>query len=307
MKTQTTPLTAEFERYNAHELRLSAHTVKAYSDDLARFVAFCVSDNPQNFDPNTVTPGDVRAWAAELAANGISARSIRRHISSLRAFYRFTARFHGLTHDPTAAVDLARPPQTLPRFITPEQTAEVLDNARHDTPDDDFTALRNELIVNMFYSTGMRAAELIALTDADVDVARGELKVLGKRNKERIIPFGDELTSLIDQYRRLRTATTGVNPTDTFFVRPDGQALYYGLVNRTVHAALDGNVSSTKRSPHVLRHSFATDMLNNGADLNAVQRLLGHASLATTQIYTHITYRELQHNYQQAHPRAKKL
>lgn len=307
MKAQTHPLIHHFEDYIASELRLSGHTVKAYIDDLQRFASFCTGEGNENtFDPSAVTPSDVRAWAADMTANGVSTRSVRRRISSLRSFYRYLARRHNTSCDPTAGVVRARVPHTLPRFILPEQTARVLDKAEADTPHDDFTAVRNELMVNMLYSTGMRAAELVGLTDIDVDTARGELKVLGKRNKERIIPFGDELADLIDLYRHLRASATGLSATDTFFVRPDGRPVYYQLVNRVVHGMLDGQVSSPKRSPHVLRHSFATDMLNNGADLNAVQRLLGHASLATTQIYTHLTYRELQNNYQLAHPRAKK-
>ena len=306
MKTLPTSTLATFRSYIERELNLSAHTVKAYCDDLDRFVAFCVGDNTEDFRPENVTPADLRSWMAELSADGISPRSIRRRLSSIKAYYRYLARRHNFSHDPTENVINARVPHTLPRFIAPEQTAAILDEALEDTPADDFTAIRNELIVNMLYTTGIRAAEIVSLLDYNVDTTRGELKVLGKRNKERIIPFGNELAALIDRYRQLRTATTGVSPTDTFFVRPDGQAIYYQLVNRVVHQMLDNRVSSPKRSPHVLRHSFATDMLNNGADLNAVQRLLGHASLATTQIYTHLTYRELQNNYQLAHPRAKK-
>ncbi|MDE6131284.1 MAG: tyrosine-type recombinase/integrase, partial [Muribaculaceae bacterium] len=158
----------------------------------------------------------------------------------------------------------------------------------------------------MFYTTGMRAAELIGLRDADVDTRRCELKVLGKRNKERIIPFGQELQEMIELYRTLREKEIPGLQADEFFVRPDGQPVYYVLVNKAVHSLLDGRVSATKRSPHVLRHSCATDMLNNGADLTAVQRLLGHASLATTQIYTHLSIRDLKNNYKLAHPRAQK-
>ncbi len=287
-------------------MRRSEHTTRAYLDDLNSFVAFCVGDDRStDFDPENVTSADVRAWTAELADNNMSPRSIKRHISSLRAFYRFLARQQKLTHDPTQGIISARIPQALPRFIVPEQTAAILDNAYKDH-ENNFIETRDNLILNMLYSTGMRASELIGLEDVDVDTTRRELKVLGKRNKERIIPFGNELAALIEKYRHLRTETIGLSSTDSFFVRPDGQPIYYGLLNRVVHSMLDGRVSSPRRSPHVLRHSFATDMLNNGAELNAVQHLLGHASLATTQIYTHLTYRELQNNYQQAHPRAKK-
>ncbi len=306
MQAPSSTYTRDFEQYLKNELNLSPHTVKAYTDDLGKFIDFCIGTTSDTFDPTAVTSADIRAWIAELSADGIEARSIKRKTSSLRSFYRYLARRHTITADPTTRLSSIKPPQVLPRFIAKDQTAAVLDNLREETDDGDFVGIRDELIVNMFYDTGMRAAELIGLSDCDVDTTLCQLKVMGKRRKERLIPFGNELAALIDTYRRLRADITGLSSTDTFFVRPDGQPLYYGLVNRVVHRALDGNVTSPKRSPHVLRHSFATDMLNSGADLNAVQRLLGHASLSTTQIYTHITTRELQNNYQLAHPRAKK-
>ncbi|MDE6136087.1 MAG: tyrosine-type recombinase/integrase, partial [Muribaculaceae bacterium] len=193
-------------------------------------------------------------------------------------------------------------PHPLPSFIRPDETATVLD-AGFDP--DDFEAMRAHMVMLLLYATGMRASELTGLRDADVDTTRRELKVLGKRNKERIIPFAEEVKQTIEQYRAVRDRIVGFTP-EYFAVRPSGEPLYYGLLNRIVHSQLDGSVHSAKRSPHVLRHSFATDMLNNGADLNAVQRLLGHASLATTQVYTHLSYRDLQNNYQLAHPRAQR-
>ena len=305
MKAQTHPLIHHFEDSIASELRLSGHTVKAYIDDLQRFASFCTGEGNENtFDPSAVTPSDVRAWAADMASNGVSTRSVRRRISSLRSFYRYLARRHNTSCDPTAGVVRARVPHTLPRFILPEQTARVLDKAEADTPHDDFTAVRNELMVNMLYSTGMRAAELVGLTDIDVDTARGELKVLGKRNKERIIPFGEELRDMITLYRQLRDKHIA-QPGPNFFLRPSGQPLYRKLIYNITHNQL-ATAHASHKSPHILRHSFATDMLNNGADINAVQQLLGHASLATTQIYTHLTYSELKSNYQLAHPRALK-
>ena len=158
----------------------------------------------------------------------------------------------------------------------------------------------------MLYSTGMRRAEIIGLADTAVDSIRHELKVLGKRNKERIIPFGKELADAIDAYRATRRRETGIDRPDTFFIRADGSPLYPMLVERIVKEALTGHTHATRLSPHTLRHSFATDMLNNGADLSGLQKLLGHASLETTQVYTHITYRELKQNYKLAHPRAQK-
>lgn len=195
------------------------------------------------------------------------------------------------------------PPKVLPRFVPTEDTEAVLD-----APIDhaNFREVRDRLAVELLYATGMRSAELISLTDDNADTAQSQVRVIGKRNKERIIPIAPELSEAIDAYRLLRTQVTGTRHTPTLMVRESGEPLYYGLLNRIVHKALDPVAHSAKRSPHVLRHSFATDMLNGGADLDAVQKLLGHASLATTQLYTHISYRELQQNYQQAHPRAIK-
>lgn len=176
---------------------------------------------------------------------------------------------------------------------------------------DPFIAERNRLIVLMFYSTGMRLSELIGLTDADVDFSRSELKVVGKRNKERLIPFGKELREAIEAYRRMRDslvpgATIGPRREQPLFVDRRNSPMCARAVQRIVHEALAGNTHATRQSPHTLRHSFASDMLNAGADLRSVQQLLGHESLKTTQIYTHITYSELKQNYKLAHPRAQK-
>ena len=169
----------------------------------------------------------------------------------------------------------------------------------------DFTAVRNKLMLMMFYETGIRRAELIGLTDANVDTSAMQIKVHGKRNKDRIVPFGSELLGWIERYRHLRLQQVEC-VCDEFFVRENGKALYPSLVYNVVHDALQAAGGTDKFSPHVLRHSFASAMLNNGAQLNNVKELLGHESLAATQVYTHITFSELKDNYQSAHPRALK-
>lgn len=290
----------EFLRHLEAEAGASPHTVRAYGSDLRHWCEFAARG--QEPELAAVTLDDLRAWVASMAAAGASARTLRRRIQSLRALFAWAMRTRGLRTNPAAELTPARLDHRLPDFIRPDETARVLD----EVPDaDSFEAVRDHTILLMLYATGMRASELIGLLDADVRTDRSELKVLGKRNKERIIPFAGELRAAIEQYRGVRRRTVG-GPTEAFFVRPTGEPLYYGLLNRIVHAALDGAVHARKRSPHVLRHSFASDMLNNGADLNAVQRLLGHSSLATTQIYTHLSYRDLQNNYEQAHPRASR-
>ncbi|MDE6332530.1 MAG: tyrosine-type recombinase/integrase [Muribaculaceae bacterium] len=300
----------DFIRYIRCELNLSVHTVSSYSIDISQWLRFaaanylaCNSGKTQDIDHAAVTVADIRLWIAFLANEDISQRTIRHKVQALRAFYRFMIRRGILAVNPAADITTARLPKSLPVFVRPDETRYCLDEP-YDA--DNFVEVRDRLIVTMFYSTGMRAAELVNLLDADVDTKRCELKVLGKRNKERLIPFGKELQEMIDLYRTLRSREIpGCAPAE-FFVRPSGEPLYYALVNKAVHKMLDGRVTATRRTPHVLRHSCATDLLNNGADLTAVQRLLGHASLATTQIYTHLSIRDLQNNYKLAHPRAQK-
>ena len=291
-----------FLTYIRCELNLSAHTVSSYSRDLNQWRKFSTGGHPDRFNPCDVTAADIRVWITHLASAGISSRTIRRKVQSLRAFYRYLMRHHNLKANPAADLTLSKVDKQLPVFIRPAETERAVSES-YDP--DDFTQVRDRLIVLMFYTTGIRCSELIGLRDRNVDISAGELKVLGKRNKERIIPFGKELREMIVRYRTLRNDLIG-HPTDDFFVRRSGKPLYRKLAYNIVHTALFTHAHARRLSPHVLRHSMATDMLNNGADLNAVQQILGHQSLATTQLYTHITYRELKQNYELAHPRALK-
>jgi len=295
----------EYLTYIRCELALSPHTVSAYGNDLNQWRDYSLGGRDAGeFNPMDVTTSDLRVWISSLSAKGISARSIRRKISALRNFFDYMVRRHGLPGNPAADLVLKRVPEQLPCYIPSNETNSILDSK---IDENDFREVRNRLIILMLYSTGMRCQELISLRDDAVNVERRELKVLGKRNKERVIPFGDELAQAISHYRKIRAATVGTSATENFFTRESGEAVYQKIVYDVVHGTLLGNgAHATRLSPHVLRHSFATDMLNNGADLNAVQKLLGHASLATTQIYTHISYRELKQNYELAHPRASK-
>lgn len=287
----------DFLKYIRYELNYSAHTVLSYSEDLRQFAQFLQPDG--EFDPALVRADDVRLWVASLRKGGYAVRSVRRKVQSLRAFYRFLLK-HGVVADsPVSDIPLAKLPRQLPVFVREKNMDELLDA---DFDHADFTAVRDRLMLAMFYETGIRRAELISLKDADVDDVRCELKVHGKRNKDRIVPFGGELKTLIGQYRPLRAKVASAA---TFFVTAKGAPLYPQLVYRTVKAELAG-VPVERKSPHVLRHSFASAMLNNGAELNGVKELLGHESLAATQVYTHVTYNELKQNYNHAHPRALK-
>jgi len=306
-------LVEEFLSYLKLELNYSTLTVDAYRRDLTQWAEFATGKSSP-FDylaPMDVTTADLRQWIGSLARGGCSPRTIRRKASALRAFFRFLMRNHGLKSNPASTLTLPRLSKDLPVYIRPNETAELL----AETPADsgiDFSDTRDRLMVEMFYTTGVRCQELVDLLDINVDTSKGELKVHGKRNKERIIPFGTELRHSIEAYRKMRDSdnSTAISASDKnapFFVRKNGEPIYRKLAYNVVHTALaSGGIHATRLSPHVLRHSFATDMLNNGAPLSSVQQLLGHASLASTQVYTHITYRELKQNYQLAHPRALK-
>ena len=294
-----------FLKYLSSELAKSPATVDAYGRDLRQWSDYATSNGRYDLEPQTTSVDDLRLWVAWLAKQGCCQRSIRRKVQSLRAFFNFMMREHGMASNPAAELEPAKLPKTLPVIVKPSETAAMLDE---EIDMKDFTQVRNRLIVLMIYTTGMRCSEVVGLKDVNVDAKKGELKVLGKRNKERIIPFGKELADMITAYRALRTdisaSTAGADA--PFFVREDGEPVYRKLVYDAVHRSMEGTVHATRLSPHVLRHSFATDMLNNGANLTAVQQLLGHESLATTQIYTHVSYREISNNYQHAHPRALK-
>ena len=244
---------------------------------------------------------DIRSWMVEMSGSGMSQRSIRRKIQSLRAMYRWMMRRGMIADSPAEEIEPAKFDSRLPVYVRPADMEAVLNDS--DVDPTSFEQVRNHLMVDMLYETGMRRAELISLTDANVDTSRCEMKVHGKRNKDRIIPFGTALAADIEQYRRIRNKEVG--HTTEFFVTAKGRALYPTLVYNVVTTAL-ADIPLEHRSPHVLRHSFASAMLNDGAELNSVKELLGHSSLEATQIYTHVTMRELKQNYQQAHPRAIK-
>lgn len=295
-------LVEDFLKYIRYELNLSACTVSAYRQDLKQLQQF-LSPDEEDFDPTSVTTNDLRAWIVDLDAHGIKARSIRRKEQAARAFFKFLVKRGLVKANPAAELELAKFKKPLPSYVRVDVMDELLDS---DVDETDFKAVRDRLMVMMLYETGIRRAELIGLKDVDVDESRQELKVLGKRNKERIVPFGPELANAIKAYRRLRTAAVGFERPERFFVRENGEELYASLVYKVVHGQLASVGGGRKLSPHVLRHSFASAMLNNGAELNSVKEILGHESLAATQVYTHITFSELKTNYKHAHPRALK-
>lgn len=304
----------QFLRHIANELALSDNTVAAYRRDLLQWERYATGGGAYELRPEETSASDLRLWISTLARDGVSALSLRRKVQALRAFFRYLMKCHGLVSSPADDLVMPRAPKPLPVYVKPCETERMLDdNAPAEGGGDDeaeFESARNSLMLAMLYETGIRCTELVELLDVNVDTSVSELKVRGKRNKDRIVPFGPGLGRAIDEYRRLRASVAGTGaeaPGGRFFVRKNGEAVYRKLVYNVVHRAMsESGVHAARMSPHVLRHSFATDMLNGGASLTSVQQLLGHQSLATTQVYTHISYRELKQNYQLAHPRALK-
>lgn len=297
------------ERFLKHlqdERGLSANTVDAYRRDLTSFCEFLGCD-PDGFVAGEVATGDIRGWMAWRGRRGISPRSLKRGLSALNTMYRYLRRRGVLAVNPVVGITPPKTPKPLPSFAKEGETVamlDVLDRATTEAPDD-LRTLEQRLVVELLYVTGMRCSELIDLRDVDVDTKQGILRAIGKRRRERVVPFGPDVAADIDAYRAVRNRIVGT--TETLFAREDGKPLGRTRVYRTVHnAMMQNDVHALRQSPHTLRHCCATDLLNHGADLNAVKNLLGHASLVTTQLYTHISGRELIRNYQLAHPREAK-
>ena len=292
-------LKESFLKYLRYERNYSEKTVLSYGTDLRKFEEY-FKGLDEGIDFLTVDPDLVRGWVMAMMDAGYTATSVNRKLSSLRSFYRFLLRKGLVKADPMLKVAGPKKKKPLPVFVKEADMDRLLDAADFG---EGFTGIRDRMIVEMFYSTGMRLSELVGLTDADVDFSSGLIKVTGKRNKQRLIPFGEELRGNMEAYLLARDENReGV--CDAFFVRKGGKAMLPETVRLIVKRNLSKVVTLKKKSPHVLRHSFATSMLNRHADLEAVKELLGHESLTTTEIYTHTTFEELKKVYEQAHPRA---
>jgi integrase/recombinase XerC len=251
--------------------------------------------------PDQIDSDMLRSWMVGLMEEKISARSVNRKLSCLKSFWHFLLRQGFVTENPVKKVLSPKTKKPLPVFLKESEMEELL-NPVGDLKNN-FELNRNFLIVDLFYSTGMRLSELIGLKDEQVDLEACILRVTGKRNKERLIPFGSELKKEILSYKEVRSRFVSDKPV-RLLVRKNGSPLYPQLVYRMVHDKLSGVATLSKNSPHVLRHTFATTLLNRGAELNAVKDLLGHSSLSATEVYTHTTFEELKKVYKQAHPRA---
>ena len=290
-----------FLQYLSIEKRYSRNTVRAYGDDLDDFLAFLNSDGII-FDPTLIDSKHIRSWIVSMMDGGMAASSVHRKISCLRSFFKYMRKQGVILKDPMEKVVLPRKKKILPVFVDESAMSRLFEGLDFG---DDFPGRRNRIIIEMFYLTGMRRAELINLRDTDVDWDRKAIRVLGKRNKERMVPLLDDFMNEMVLYFKVREEQGFDKSGGWIFVTDRGNKLYEKFVYNLVKRYLSIVTTIEKKSPHVLRHTFATHMLNRGADLNSIKELLGHANLAATQIYTHNTFEKLKEIYKQAHPRAK--
>lgn len=292
--------TDSFLKYLAAERNYSSATIGSYAKDLSMFQEFLEEQNP-NASWTTVEAEDVREWVIYLMdEQKMAASSVNRRLSAMRSFYKYLRRVGRVSINPMEKVVAPKKKRPLPYYVRESEMDRLLELTAEDRS---FKGIRDRLVLMMFYETGIRRAELLGMTDASVDLVTKQIKVTGKRNKQRIIPFGEELESEIKAYQIAREETLGQRTFPALFVTEKGTAMNEKQVSKIVKENLSKVTTIKKRSPHVLRHSFATAMLNNKADLTSIQKLLGHESVATTEIYTHVSFEELKSEYKNAHPR----
>ena len=293
-------LVSQFVDYMRYERNMSPRTIRSYSEDLDDFESFFRNLDGQ-LSWETIDRDIIREWVESMMDRGNSATSVNRRLSSLRSFYRFALKRGMVEVNPASLVKGPKKAKPLPQFVKEGEMNRLIDDDRlwGESYED---ALARTIII-MFYETGIRLSELVGLDDTDVDLANRTVKVTGKRNKQRIVPFGDELASELSQYVEKRDSQV-VRTTSGMFLDKKGRRVSHEKVGKMVKESLSKVTTMKKRSPHVLRHSYATAMLNNGAGLESVKKLLGHQSLSTTEIYTHTTFEQLKRVYKQAHPRA---
>lgn len=299
-----------FIRYIKFEKRYSPHTVSAYQSDLDQFISFLnnpdnltPAPNPEITHPSQITHHLVRNWMVELMNRKIIARSVNRKIATLRKYFKFLLQECIIEVNPASKITTPKIPKNLPVVVEDVKLSQLLDDS--DVFSSDFKGVRDKLVIEMLFGTGMRLSELLGVKDTDVNLYEGTIKVLGKRNKERIIPVNSELKILIAEYQQLKKKQDfSGNNSLTLIVTDKGANAYPKLIYLIVQKYLSYISTQNKKSPHVLRHTFATSLLNRGADLNAIKELLGHANLSATQIYTHNSVERLKSIYKQAHPKA---
>ncbi|MEI9919418.1 MAG: tyrosine-type recombinase/integrase [Bacteroidota bacterium] len=290
-----------FLKYLQYERRYSPRTLVSYETDLRQFEAFLKKEFESK--PQDANYGMVRGWIVSLSEQKLDAPSINRKIACLRSFFKFLRKREEITKDPMLKVKVLKTKKKLPHFVNENEIISLLDIEQDNSDKTIHEQKRDLVIIELLYGTGMRLSELIGLRDKDFNLNDRTVKVLGKRNKERVIPFSQGIVSLLKDYREVRDREVEKTDSEYFFVTESGKKLYPVLVNRITKKFLS-KAPIQKKSPHVLRHTYATHLLNKGAEINAVKDLLGHTSLAATQVYTHNTIEKLKEVFNKAHPKS---
>lgn len=287
----------KFVEYLTSEKRLSKHTSNAYSSDLQQFDQFLNQEFPSKSIENT-TFSEIRSWVAYLADKNLDNRSINRKLATLKSFFKFLLKKEIVELDPTLKLKSLKVERKLHNFVKESEMNMVLETEMYSA---DFEGIRDKLVIELLYGTGIRLAELIAISENDIDLYQKIIKVTGKRNKQRVVPIHNTLATLISHYLSLKNNKFADNH---LILNNLGKKSYPMFIQRITQKYLNPNTNLKKKSPHVLRHTFATHLLNEGADLNAIKDLLGHSSLAATQVYTHNSIKKLKDIHLQAHPKA---
>ncbi|MGC3942944.1 MAG: tyrosine-type recombinase/integrase [Chryseolinea sp.] len=292
-------MTDSFFKYLQYEKRLSKHTLVAYQSDIEQFQDF-VKSVYETQGLSDATYSMVRSWIIDLTEKKVQAVSINRKIASLKAFYKFLLSQGTITTNPCDRIATLKTSKRLPSFVRESEMEKVLP----EPTSGDFESIRDHLVLELFYSTGIRLSELIGLKDQAFNFADRTVKVLGKRNKERVVPYNKSLVDSLRNYVALRNREIGEHPEGYFFVTNEGKKSYPMLIYRIVKSRLLHSTTAERKSPHILRHTYATHLLDRGAELNAVKDLLGHSSLAATQVYTHNSIEKIKRVFELAHPKA---
>ena len=292
----------KFIEYLRYEKNHSSLTEIFYTRDISQFEEF-IKDEFSDLNPTEIKSEHIRIWMSHLMELGQKPTTINRKLSSLKSFFKFLIKKGAIEKNPAELLRGPKSSKKLPSFVKNESLTRILDDELNFS--DDFRGYRDRFIIELFYMTGIRRTELISIKDSDINFGNNTILINGKRNKQRIIPFSNETREKMIKYIEVRDAEIE-NKSSNLFVKEDGGPLYPKLVYNIIRSHLENIKTISKKSPHVLRHSFATEMLNNGADINAVKEILGHASLSSTEIYTHVTFEELKKAYHNAHPRATK-
>lgn len=292
-------MTETFFKYLQFEKRLSKHTLIAYQSDIAQFEDFtCRVYAQKNISETTFQM--IRSWIVELTGHKVQAASVNRKIAALKALFKFLLSRGDIQTNPCTRINALKTSKTLPSFIRESEMDKVLGGG---SPVD-FETTRNQLMLELFYATGIRLSELLELKDHSFDLVDRTVRVLGKRNKERVVPFSASIIPSLRTYLQFRNHDIGENPGQYFFVTKEGNKCYPMMIYRIVNSRLSQSTTATRKSPHVLRHTYATHLLDRGAELSAVKDLLGHASLSATQVYTHNSVEKIKRVFELAHPKA---